>query len=1262
MVALIKVHPWQMVVMITGTLSEAVLKITKPLVLMGLLEAIADEETSKEDTYIWALYISVICIAYIITHHILFFTSMRVGWNWRTTTQGLVYNHLLSLEGFHLEQSSKGNLVNLISNDVGQFENFVVFMNFFWCGFLELIAILIILIWLFGLLPGLAGVVLVIGFFPLQINMGKHFASWRTITAARTDKRIRNIGESIEGIATCKSYGWETPFFRMIRALRVSETDAIISSQKLKALNKAFDYCMVPSCNLAMFTVYWAVGGEITLAKVFGGLLMLQVLRQCILGHWTSSIERGSEAIASCVRLEKFLNLGSDDQIPEELMEIINNNDNKVNKDNNKGSEEKESYLTTESGSSAGEVELVEKKKKNKTAVGVGSDSNTVLNIPTASFCYGNNPSAKMILQNINFSLQQNELIIVIGPVGAGKSSLLSAILGEMSHKSPSEDNLTKGGNFFAENSRSNKRPRIAYCAQIPWIFSATIKENVVVSAESNDRTLLDEDLFKLSMESCSIVEDLKQLPNGQNTEIGEKGVSISGGQKARLALARAVYSDADVYLLDDPLSAVDAHVSRELFDNAIVSALKKRGKSVILCTHQMQYLQYADKVLVLDEEGNQKYFGTYASLQKSRSKASLLEFAAEEEEAIEKAKRTNSVDSGSGGKVRSLSVSEVIEQTDLETEGSAKSMNSMNSNSKHEVEKIVIIQDEDREEGAVSTDVYVKWMNAGGFMRGVGCFVLILLSQGALMFHEFWFRFWVDDAFNLSDSTYLWILAILTPVVFAFGFYRSYLFFGFTILAASSLHENSLWSVMHSPLSFFTSNPTGRILNRFSKDQNQVDENLPVTFFDFLQCLMQCLGAVVLICISIPWMLILFPPLIFLFSIFRSKYMASMREIKRLEAITRSPIYAGFSATLDGLPTIRAYALQTKMKSIFKEFLNDNGRAWWAQLMVARWFGFRMDVEAGIVLVATAFFAVYFSDSIDPGLIGFTLVYSMNLSGLFQWTVRQSAEVETMMTGVERIARYATLPAEEGYETNLDKLKKSELAELSESTKSGDLAAVPTDVILPTGVVALKTGKVEIRNLSVTYRHDLAPVLNGLSMTIEGGSKCGIVGRTGSGKSTVLSALLRLNIIDKTQGSVILDDEHSLMDMSLESVRSLITIIPQQPHLFIGSLRFNLDPFDSYTDVQIWCALEDAHMNDYVQSDPLKLGMHVESGGNNFSVGQKQLLSLARAILRRSKVILMDEVTASVDYETDSIIQKTIRTSPALKDATIITVRANVD
>ncbi|KAJ1420720.1 P-loop containing nucleoside triphosphate hydrolase protein, partial [Ochromonadaceae sp. CCMP2298] len=426
--------------------------------------------------------------------------------------------------------------------------------------------------------------------------------------------------------------------------------------------------------------------------------------------------------------------------------------------------------------------------------------------------------------------------------------------------------------------------------------------------------------------------------------------------------------------------------------------------------------------------------------------------------------------------------------------------------------------------------------------------------------------------------------------------------------------------------MTFFVANPTGRVLNRFSKDQNQVDEMLPLTFFSFLETLVYCVAAVLLVCITIPWLALLMP---FLGAYIHVcvYYVATSREIKRYEAVTRSPIYADFSATLEGLPTLRAYKLEHRVGGLFRQQIDENSRPWFSFILAARWLGSRLDVETAVILGCVSFFAVWLRHSVDTGLLGFTLVYCSALSGLFQWMVRQSAEVENQMTAVERISAYAALPAEEGYKTDMPGQGQGQVGQ----------------------------GRLQILDLTATYRSDLPPVLRHITLDIPAGAKVGICGRTGSGKSSTLLALLRLNII---QGEVLLDGK-SLLQMDLQAARSAVAVIPQDPHLFSCSVRFNIDPFGLYTDPQLWEALQDAHIADAIRQDASGLGlsMLVEEGGKNFSVGERQLISLARAILRRCRVVLMDEVTASIDYLTDRLIQQTIRTSPALRDATIITV-----
>jgi ATP-binding cassette, subfamily C (CFTR/MRP), member 4 len=1239
MVSLIKSFPGTMIVILIGTILEGATKILNPILLMSFLNALTSEsEGSDEDEnkkYYYATALAGVSTFYVLIHHILFFYSMRIGWNWRTVTQALVYKHLLSLDSSSLENTSKGNMVNLISNDVDKFERFTVFMCFGVVAPFELILVYFLLSSILDYYAALSGIAITLMFLPLEVKIGAAFARIRTATAANTDKRIRHINESIEGISTVKGYGWETPFFALIKKLRGIEVSTISQSQALKAVNKAFDYCMVPTSNLVMQYVFWLRGGELTLPKMFACLLYLQVIRVSVFVHWTQGVELGSESIASCYRLEKFLGL--------EKAKGKNTSDADAKVD----AAEEEVVPLMPSGS--GDIELTEAKHNNVDEK-KKNNNDTIISVKNMSFCYGSGgvdntttstTPPPSVLSNISIDILRNELVIVVGPVGAGKSSFLAALLGELNQIS--EDGTVRATPcFFKSNGDNstdidmNNRPRIAYCPQIPWIFSASVKENVVVSSESLDRTKYDEELYELAMSSSCINEDLKQLPNGDDTEIGEKGVSISGGQKARLALARAVYSDTEVYLLDDPLSAVDAHVSRALLEDCIIATLKQRGKTVILCTHQLQYLKHADKILVLNENGSMKYCGSYNELQQNKNKNEIL--LQLEEDVLRS--RTMSSDSN---RSRGKSISEIDDQTFSivkDEDKVIKDISNPKEKEKEKVELINMIEKEGKASGNISGSVYVQWMRSGGLIRGILCFALIAASQAVLMVHEYWLRWWIEDKFHLTDSQYLWIMGVMTPVVYIFGYCRVKQFFNFTIKASSELHQKSLWAILHSPLAFFTSNPTGRILNRFSKDQSQADEALPQTFFDFFACSATCVGAVILVCISMPILMVTIPLFIIAFLFFRRKYMASMREIKRHEAMSRSPIYAGFSATLDGLSSIRAYKLQNKMSHIFYDYLDENGRAWWSYLMAARWFGFRMDGLAITVLIFTAYGAAFYSDSVDKGLLGFALVYSMNLAGLFQWTVRLSAEVESMMTAVERISQYSLLPHEEGYSTTFETaITMIEGNEFCASTASNDL----------------KNGNVDINNLVVKYREDLNPVLNGLTVNIPSGTKCGVVGRTGSGKSTLLSALLRLNIV--SEGSSVTIGGVDLLNMSLEDARSAITVIPQQPNLFLGSIRFNLDPFDIYTDDECWSALENANIADFVKSSNNGLEFHVEEGGNNLSVGQKQLFSMARAILRKTRIILMDEVTASVDYETDSSIQKTIRTTPTLRDATIITV-----
>jgi ATP-binding cassette subfamily C (CFTR/MRP) protein 4 len=762
------------------------------------------------------------------------------------------------------------------------------------------------------------------------------------------------------------------------------------------------------------------------------------------------------------------------------------------------------------------------------------------------------------------------------------------------------------------------------------------------------------------------------------------------------------------VYVLDDPLSAVDAHVGRALMADCIIGTLKKGNKATILVTHQLQYLEFADKILVLDIDGNQTFYGSYSLLQSTPAVLSSLDMIVDSLNAQSagtspavtlRKTRGESADKGAspqvtqrkGARSESLGsevsvgavddvppkvhskydpdfrakaraaqqLAELERQKDTETSPAEETARGEGETAM-EQQRRKIVQVEDREMGNMSLSVYWRYIRSGGTCRGVLALFVIFLSQAVIMMTEYWMRWWATDAFgDQRDIKYILIFAGLVVLCVWIGFYRALGWFAFTLVAASDLQERCLWAVMHSPMTFFVSNPTGRVLNRFSRDQNQVDELLPATIFSFLETAIYCTASVILICITIPWMALLVPFLILFFVKFRTKYITSTREIKRIEAVTRSPIYADFSATLEGLTTLRAYQLETRVASLFQEQVDDNARVFFSFLMCARWLGLRLDLETAVILTFVCFLAVILRDTVDVGLLGFALVYTMSLSGLFQWTVRQSVEVETQMTSVERINTYAQLPPEEGYATTLEQAlhSPSTASKLPETAAAHHHKYEKVETAAeskPSKAEGERRGHLVLKDLTVTYRRDLDPVLRHIDLDIPAGYKVGICGRTGSGKSSSLLALLRLNII--TSGDILLDGK-SLLAMDLQSARSHLSIIPQEPHLFSGTVRFNLDPFSMHTDAQIWAALEDAHIMEHIKQDPLGLSAQVEESGKNFSVGQRQLLSLARAILRESKVVLMDEVTASIDYLTDRLIQETIRTSPALRDSTIITV-----
>ncbi|EDV27232.1 uncharacterized protein TRIADDRAFT_10225, partial [Trichoplax adhaerens] len=794
------------------------------------------------------------------------------------------------------------------------------------------------------------------------------------------------------------------------------------------------------------------------------------------------------------------------------------------------------------------------------------------------------------VLTNVSFSVKPKELCAIVGSVGCGKSSLLMAIMRELQ--------ITRGS--------LNCNGSIVYLSQQPWIFAGTVRENILFGRDYN------QEKYDQVIEVCALTKDLLRLSDGDLTFVGERGVHLSGGQRARVSLARAVYSEADIYIFDDPLSAVDPYVAKHIYEKCIRRYLYNRCR--ILVTHQVQLLNRADKIIVISN-GTIAAMGSYKSLlQSSRNFVELL--PPSDEDSNNKCAESDGYDSNS-------------------YLGVTKSYSSLSIASASMIFNADVKMDqEERQEGSVTMKTYIQY-----FVSGLGVFVFILfillcvISQATAIFTDWWLARWSDSFSNgsyndsylygISKDTTISIYGVLVVVSTLLSISRSVMIAAMAVNASKSLHNQMFSSVIKTLVYFFDTNPLGRTLNRFSKDLSLMDDKIPFSLLHLIQSGLYCAGVVILSAVVNPWILIPALLILVLFIFVRRFYLHMSRDIKRIEAVNNSPIYSHLSSTLNGLITVRAYNKEEDFKETFVKYQDAHSQAWIIFIASLRWNAFHLDLLCDIFITCTAFAALLTSRNVDPGAIGLSLSYSILLLGNFQWAVRQSAELENQMTSVERVKEYSQLPPEAPLRTHND----------------------PSPNVWPS------KGVIRFRNLHYSHHEDLPFVLKRINCKIYPSEKIGIVGRTGAGKSSFMASLFRLAEPD---GKIFIDGV-DISKLGLHSLRSQISVIPQEPVLFIGSIRQNLDPFHEHTDNEIWDALQEVHLSSYITELSEQLDTEVAESGTNFSVGQKQLICLARALLRRNKILIIDEATANVDFKTDTIIQQSIRDK--FQECTVLTI-----
>ncbi|XP_015433210.1 PREDICTED: multidrug resistance-associated protein 4 [Dufourea novaeangliae] len=1170
-----------------------VVKVLQPYVLGLLIWHFDPRATSTaSEAYSYASVVMILAlIGALIVHHSNF-GLMQVGMRMRIACSSLMYRKILRLSKSSTNVTTPGQIINLMSNDVSRFEQLFVMLHYIWILPIQG-ALITFMIWESVGIACLAGVFLIsVQTIPLQGYMGKWISKLRLKIAIRTDERVRLMTEIISGIQVIKMYTWEKPFEKLVSIVRSHEVDVLTISSYLRGFTLATFVFTERSTLYFTVMAYVLLGNNISADKVFSIAQYFNVLQLTMAILYPMAVSSAAEASVSIKRLENFLLL----------------------KENRKVNNSKE----------------------------VTGDGSILLKSITASWTEN---AIVNTLHDINIQIESGKLYAVVGLVGAGKSSFLQLILRELQQ---SDGDIRVNGS-------------VSYASQESWLFSGTVRNNVLFGQP------YDQKKYNEVVRVCALNKDFQQFNYGDKTLVGDRGASLSGGQRARINLARAVYRDSDIYLLDDPLSAVDTHVGKHLFNECIKNYL--HDKTRILVTHQVQYLKNCDYIIVLNN-GKIEFDGTFAELK--NMKLDFLSMLSTEEEKPD----TVTVQTGENHTSPDISLNSGNSKDDDEAEP-------------QETEELM-------GKGNISKSLYWQYFRAGGsILMILGFLVALILGQLGSSGSDYFVAYWTKqeemhvknninhtlqiftqnttsprtlmedanalingtlnsgiDNFNetvsellissdnssfdnsswiintgprnqyfLDYATALWIYGGLILASIIMTSVRNIIFYKICMNSSRNLHNLMFSSLLKAPMLFFDTHPSGRILNRFSKDVGAVDEILPRTMIESIQIFAVMVGILAQVLIINWWTV--FPMLImgFLYWQIRNIYLNTAQDMKRFEGTTKSPVFSHVSSSLLGLSTIRSSSAQDMVRKEFDIHQDLHTSAYYLTIATSTAFGVALDIVSLCFIAFIIYSFIVIDDgNIFAGNVGLAISQVLILCGMLQHGMRQTAETIAQMTSVERILQFTQLDKEGPFESEPNK---------------------KPSVQWPS------KGEIRFDQLSLCY-DDLAPsVLKNLTFLIKAGEKVGIVGRTGAGKTSLISALFRLA---KLEGKICIDDLDT-KQIGLHDLRKKISIIPQEPILFSATLRDNLDPFHNYDDATLWAALEDVELKSSVST----LDYFVEQGGSNFSVGQRQLLCLARAIIRNNKILLLDEATANVDPTTDALIQKTIRQN--FKDCTVLTI-----
>uniref|UniRef100_A0A8C9ZRY3 Multidrug resistance-associated protein 1 n=1 Tax=Sander lucioperca TaxID=283035 RepID=A0A8C9ZRY3_SANLU len=1097
---------------------QDVLMFVGPEILRLLICFVNDSSAPSWQGYFYtALLFICTCVQSLILQKY-FHVCFVSGMRLRTAIIGAVYRKALVISSAARRTSTVGEIVNLMSVDAQRFMDLITYINMIWSAPLQ-VALALYFLWQ-NLGPSvLAGVAVMVLMVPINAVIAMKTKTYQVAQMKSKDNRIKLMNEMLNGIKVLKLYAWELAFKDKVSEIRESELRVLKKAAYLGAVSTFTWICAPFLVALSTFSVFVLIDEHNVLdaQKAFVSLALFNILR-FPLNMLPMVISSMVQASVSLKRLRVFL---SHEELQEDSVE-------------------------------------------HKAVAGCTEWS-------CVSLC----------VCRLNVCIPEGSLVAVVGHVGSGKSSLLSALLGEMEKLE---------GSVAVKGS-------VAYVSQQAWIQNSTLKDNILFGQERREAW------YQRVVEACALQPDLEILPAGDETEIGEKGVNLSGGQKQRVSLARAVYCDRAVYLLDDPLSAVDAHVGKHIFDQVIGPQGLLKDKTRVLVTHGLSYLPQADLILVL-VEGQITEMGSYQHVVATQGAFAefLRTYAAVEQ-------TDNNSETGTLHFRLTYAFSPGVSSVSKLPQTAEE--NKVLSKKAKDPEVGKLMEADKASTGQVKLSVFWAYLKAIGVLLSCISLLLFIGHHMASLFSNYWLSLWTDDpVVNGTQPDRMMRLGVygalgLSQGVAVFGYSLSTSIGG--ILASRCLHQSMLYDVLRSPMSFFERTPSGNLVNRFAKEMDTIDSVIPSIIKMFMGSMLNVLGACVIILIATPLLAIIIPVLGLLYFFVQRFYVASSRQLKRLESVSRSPIYTHFNETLLGTSVIRAFGEQERFIRESDQRVDHNQKAYYPSIVANRWLAVRLEFVGNCIVSFAALFAVIARESLSPGIMGLSISYALQLTASLTWLVRMSSDVETNIVAVERVKEYS------------DTEKEAEWKHEPSSLPPG----WPTD------------GCIDIRGLGLRYRHDLDLAIRNITININKGEKVGIVGRTGAGKSSLMLGLFR--IIEAAEGHIFIDGV-DIAQLGLHELRSRITIIPQGWKLILapGKLR-NVVNATRHSTRKVWPSFCILRLTEFQ------------------GVGQRQLLCLARALLRKTKILVLDEATAAVDMETDNLIQSTIRSQ--FEDCTVLTI-----